>query len=118
MSAPLILKIRECAFAQGGLPRSPFGKAVRYMLNRWNGLTLFLQDPQIPLDNNAAERVLRSPVVGCNNFYRNRSKGGAKVAAILYSLIKTARLHGIEPAAYLRDGAKTAIENPAVILPR
>lgn len=119
MSAPLIRQIQEWAFAQGGLRRSPFGKAVRYMLKHWNGLTLFLKDPQIPLDNNAAERILRGPVVGRKNFYGNRSKRGAKVAAILYSLIETAKLNGIEPASYLRKAATTAIENPgAVILPR
>jgi len=118
-SAPLIHQIREWAFAQGGLRRSPFGKAVRYMLNHWDGLTLFLQDPQIPLDNNAAERVLRGPVVGRKNFYGNRSKRGAKVAAILYSLIETAKLNGLDPAAYLREAANTAIKNPGtVILPR
>ena len=68
---------------QGGLRRSEFGKAIRYLLKHWGGLTLFLEDPRIPLDNNAAERVLRGPVVGRKNFYGNRSRRGAKVAAIL-----------------------------------
>ncbi len=72
------------------------------MLKHWKGLTLFLKDPRIPLDNNAAERILRGPVVGRKNFYGNRSK-----------------LNGTDPAVFLREAAKTAIENPgAVILPR
>jgi len=115
-SAPIILQIREWAFAQGGLRRSTFGKAVRYMLNHWKGLTLFLKDPRIPLDNNAAERILRGPVVGRKNFYGNRSKRGAKVAAILYSLIETAKLNGIDPSVYLRQAARAAIQNPGTIL--
>src|SRR6185503_11781225 len=54
-------------WATVGLPRSDFGKAVRYMLERWTGLTRFIDDPRIPLDNNAAERALRGPGVGRKN---------------------------------------------------
>lgn len=117
-SKKLVKAIREWAFAQGGLRRSKFGKAVRYMLKHWDGLTMFLDNPQIPLDNNAAERVLRGPVVGRKNFYGNRSRRGAKVAAILYTLIETAKLRGINPSEYLRTAAVAAIRMPgAVSLP-
>ena len=118
-STPVIEKIREWAFSQGGLRRSSFGKAVRYMLKHWNGLTLFLENPKVPLDNNAAERVLRGPVVGRKNFYGNRSRRGAKVAAILYSVIETAKLNGVDPAVVLRQAARAAIKNPGtVVVPR
>ena len=114
----MLRELREFSFAQGGLRRSAFGKALRYLLNHWDGLTLFLEDSRIPLDNNAAERVLRGPVVGRKNFYGNRSKHGAQVAAILYSLIETAKLCGQDPAAYLLRAAKAAIRTPgAVTLP-
>jgi transposase len=117
-SKPIIETIREWAFSQGGLRRSDFGKAVRYMLKHWNGLMLFLEDPRIPLDNNAAERALRGPVVGRKNFYGNRSQRGAQVAAILYSLIETAKLQGVNPSEYLRRAALAAIRNPgSVVLP-
>lgn len=112
-AGPVIQEIREWAFAQGGLRRSRFGKAIRYMLKHWDGLALFLEDPRIPLDNNAAERVLRGVVVGRKNFYGNRSQRGAKVAVILYSLIETAKLRGLDPRAYLRQVALQAIERPA-----
>ncbi len=115
-SAPIVQQIREWAFSQGGLRRSSFGKAVRYMLKHWDGLTLFLKDPKIPLDNNAAERILRGPVVGRKNFYGNRSRRGAKVAAILYSVIETAKLNGIDPAAVLRQAARAAIKEPGTVL--
>lgn len=117
-SAPIVDEIRNWAYAQGGLHRSGFGKAVRYLLKHWSGLTLFLDNPKIALDNNAAERVLRGPVVGRKNFYGNRSQQGAKVAAILYSLIQTAKLRGVDPAEYLRNVAITAIRSPgAVVVP-
>ena len=88
------------------------------MLKHWEGLTLFLEDPRVPLDNNAAERVLRGPVVGRKNFYGNRSKRGAKVAAILYSIIETAKLNGTPPDELMRTAAKTAIDRPgAALLP-
>ena len=82
------------------------------MLKHSNGLTLFLENPKIPLDNNAAERVLRGPVVGRKNFYGNRSRRGAKVAAILYSIIETAKLNGLDPALVLRQAARAAIKDP------
>ena len=117
-SAPVIAQIREWAFSQGGLKRSSFGKAVQYLLKYWDGLTLFLADPRVPLDNNAAERALRGVVVGRKNFYGTRSKRGARVASILYSLIETAKLRGVEPGEYLRRAAIAAIERPsAVTLP-
>lgn len=117
-SRPLIEDIREWAFSQGGLRRSNFGKAVAYMLNHWDGLTVFLDDPRVPLDNNAAERILRGVVVGRKNYYGTRSKRGAKVASILYTLIETAKLQGVDPRAYLQSAARAAIERPgAVTLP-
>ena len=118
-SAPVVQEMRDWAFSQGGLRRSSFGKAVNYMLKHWDGLTVFLKNAEVALDNNAAERVLRGPVLGRKNFYGNRSRRGAKVAAILYSLIETAKLQGINPAVVLRQAARAAIKNPgAAVVPR
>lgn len=64
------------------------------MLGHWSGLTRLVEDPLIPLDNNDTERMLRVVVVGHKNFYGSRSKRGTEIAAILYSLIDTARLNG------------------------
>lgn len=114
-SAAIIAQIRDFAFAQGGLHRSTFGKALRYVLKHWAGLTVFLDDPKVPLSNNAAERALRGPVVGRKNFFGNRSKRGAKVAAILYTLVETAKLQGVDPAAYLANAAKAAIRRPGTV---
>jgi len=100
------------------LPGSKMGKAINYMLKLWKGLTLFLEDPRIPLDNNAAERALRGVVVGRKNHYGSKSLRGTKVAAILYTLFETAKLSGVDPRAYVNLAAKRAIANPgSVTLP-
>ena len=61
-SRPILDRIWEWATVQVGLPRSDFGKAVRYMVERWAELTCFVDDPRIPLGHNAIERALRGPV--------------------------------------------------------
>lgn len=100
------------------LPRNELGKAVGYLLNYWDGLTLFLEDPRVPLDNNAAERALRGPVVGRKNHYGSRSKRGTQVAAVFYSLLETAKLCGVKPYEYLVEAAKRQLRDPAdVFLP-
>jgi transposase len=114
-SKAILEEIREAAFDCGGLRRSNFGKAAAYLLAHWQGLTRFLDDPRIALDNNAAERALRGPVVGRKNFYGNRSKRGAKTTAILYSLIETAKLCGRNPSEYLREAAVAAIRRPGTV---
>jgi transposase len=117
-SKPILAEIRQWALNEVGLPKSELGKAVRYMLKRWDALTLFLEDPRIALDNNAAERSLRGPVVGRKVHYGSKSKNGTKVAAVLYTLLETAKLCGVDPAAYLKAATELAIKNPgAVLLP-
>jgi transposase len=117
-SRAVIDRIWQWATVQVGLPRSDFGKAVRYMLERWAGLTRFLDDPLVPLDNNAAERALRGPVVGRKNHYGSRSLRGTHVAALFYTLCESAKLVGVDPHAYLLRALHTAIARPgAVTLP-
>ena len=107
-SAPILKEIRAWAETEVGLPRSALGKAIKYMLKRWTALTRFVDNPLVPLDNNAAERSLRGPVVGRKNHYGSKSKRGTKVAAILYSLLETAKLCGIDPVLYLRTVVERA----------
>jgi len=114
-SRPILDRIWQWATVQVGLPRSDFGKAVRYMLERWPGLTRFVDDPRIPLDNNAAERALRGPVVGRKNHYGSRSLRGTQVAAVFYTLCETARLAGVDPQAYLLRAVHAAIAQPGAV---
>jgi transposase len=114
-SQPILDRIWTWATEQVGLPRSDFGKAVRYMLERWIGLTRFVENARIPLDNNAAERALRGPVVGRKNHYGSRSMRGTHVAALFYTFCETAKLVGIDPHAYLLHALHTAIAKPGAI---
>jgi transposase len=114
-SQPILDRIWTWATEQAGLPRSDFGKAVRYMLERWAGLTRFVTNPGIPLDNNAAERALRGPVVGRKNHYGSRSRRGTQVAALFYALCETAKLVGVDPHAYLLHALSAAIAKPGAI---
>jgi len=114
-SGPILDRMWEWATVQVGLPRSDFGKAVRYMLERWTGLTRFIDDPRVPLDNNAAERALRGPVVGRKNHYGSRSLRGTQVAAVFYTLCETARLAGVDSQTYLLNAVYAAIARPGAI---
>ena len=104
---------------QRALPRSSLGKAIAYTSGLWPGLVRFLGDPKIPLDTNGVERALRGVVVGRKNHYGSRSERGTRVAALLYSLIESAKLAGVEPRAYLAEAARRAIRSPGTVtLPR
>jgi transposase len=114
-SRPVLDQIWQWATVQVGLPRSDFGKAVRDRLERWAGLTRFVEDPCVPLDNNAAERALRGPVVGRKNHYGSRSLRGTQVAALFYTLCETAKLAGLDPHAYLLRALYAAIARPGTV---
>lgn len=116
-SRPKIDEIRKWAFENlpNTLPESKMGKALNYMLKLWPGLTVFLDNPEVPLDNNAAERALRGVVVGRKNHYGSRSKRGTEVAALFYTMMETAKLSGVNARAYLREAATRAIKEPGAI---
>ena len=80
-----------------------YGKALRYFLGNFDKLTLFLTDDQVPIDNNAQERLLRSHVVGRKTWYGTHSKRGALTSAILFSLVETCKLNGVNPRAYFEN---------------
>jgi transposase len=108
-SRPLVREIQDWALAQRALPESSLGKALNYMLGMWKGLTRFLDDPRIPLDNNRTERGLRGVVLGRKNHHGSRSRRGTQVAALFYSLLESAKLSGVEPKAYLLAATRAAL---------
>jgi transposase len=116
-SRPKIDEIRNWAFENlpNTLTESKMGKALNYMLKLWPGLTVFLGNPEVPLDNNAAERALRGVVVGRKNDYGSRSKRGTEVAALFYTMMETAKLSGIDAKVYLREAATRAIKTPGTV---
>jgi transposase len=116
-SRAIIEELREWAYATKPvtLPASSLGKAIDYMLSLWPGLTRFLSDPRVPLDNNAAERALRGIVVGRKNHYGSHSRRGAEVAAILYTLFESAKLAGVDPHRYVLEATRRAIASPSTV---
>jgi transposase len=83
--------------------KSDTARAVRYALGRWDALLRFCADGRVEIDNNAAERSLRTVVLGRKNYLFAGSDRGGERAAAIYSLIGTAKLNGLDPEAYLRN---------------
>ncbi len=83
--------------------RSCLAEAVRYALNRWSGLSRFLEDGRVDLDANPVERSIRPVALGRKNSLFAGSDGGARCWAVVGSLIETCKLNGIEPYAWLWD---------------
>jgi len=78
-------------------------KAIDYMLKRWKAFTHFLDDGRICLTNNAAERALRGVALGRKAWLFAGSERGGERAALMYTLIQTAKLNGVDPHAWLAD---------------
>jgi len=83
--------------------KTKLAEAIRYALSRWTGLTLFLEDGRVELDNNTVERAIRPLALSRKNSLFAGSDGGAEHWAVLASLIETAKLNGLDPQAYLAD---------------
>lgn len=81
--------------------KSGLGKAIRYTLNHWEGLTRFIDDGRIEIDSNTVERSIKPIGLGKKNYLFAGSEGGAETWATLASLINTAKLHDIDPRHYL-----------------
>jgi transposase len=88
-------------------------KAIDYMLTRWLSFSRFLEDGRICLSNNAAERALRGLALGRKSWLFAGSERGAERAALMYTLIQTARLNEIDPQAWLADVLARIAGHPA-----
>jgi transposase len=84
-------------------PKSAMAKALAYGRKRWVALTRFLDEGRAEIDNNIAERAMRSVAIGRKNWLFAGSKAGGERAAAIYSVIETAKLNGVEPQAYIAD---------------
>ena len=83
-------------------PKQLLGKAIHYALNQWQTLIQYIEDGNLEIDNNAAERRIKPFVIGRKNWLFSQTPKGAQASATLYSLIETAKANGLEPHAYLR----------------
>lgn len=91
----------------------PVAKALDYMLTRWAAFAGFLDDGRICLTNNAAERALRGIALGRKAWLFCGSDRGGQRAALMYSLIVTAKLNDVDPQAWLADVLARIAEHPA-----
>lgn len=82
--------------------KSAITRAMSYFLKNYNELTAFTRNPELPIDNNSQERLLRSPVVGRKTWYGTHSKRGALTTAILFSLVESCKLIGVNPRVYFK----------------
>ena len=104
-SAPLIAELESWMRSERArLSRhSEVAKAMDYMLKRWTAFTRFVDDGRICLTNNAAERALRGIALGRKSWLFAGSDRGGERAAVIYTLIQTAKLNDVDPQAWLAD---------------
>lgn len=93
--------------------KSPMAMAIGYALSNWTALTRFVDDGRIEAHNNAAERALRGVAIGRKNFLHLGSDAGGRSAAVIYTLIGTAKLCGVDPQAYLRHVLVRIADHPS-----
>jgi transposase len=86
------------------LPTTKFG-------GMWDGLTVFVGRPEVAMDNNSAERILRNPVVGRKNYYGSGSVWSAHLAARMFSVLQTVLLWGLNPHHWLSAFLHACAEN-------
>jgi transposase len=114
-SKPVLEKIHSRLEEWSGqvLPKSPMGKAVTYALGQWIALNRYVDHGILYIDNNLAERVLRMVVIGRKNWLFAGSDSGGERAAVIYSLVASCKLCGIDPFAYLCDVIDRVSIHPA-----
>ncbi len=114
LSAPLVADLQAWMRAQRAkLARgNDVASAMDYMLKRWSAFTRLLDDGRICLSNNAAERAVRGIALGRKSCLFCGSDRGGERAAVMYSLIVTAKMNDVDPQAWLADVLARIAEHP------
>jgi len=86
-------------------------KVLDSLDNHWAGLTVFVDHPDIPMDNNKAERQVRGPVVGRKNYYGSGSEWSGQLAAVLFSIFQTLNIFNLNPRRWLEMFLQACAEN-------
>jgi transposase len=92
--------------------KSDTSAAIRYALGLWDALLRYCDDGGIEIDNSAAERALRTVAIGRKNYLFAGSDAGGERAAVMYSLVGSAKLNGLDPEAYLRHVLERIADHP------
>ncbi|WP_114327582.1 IS66 family transposase [Candidatus Colwellia aromaticivorans] len=82
-------------------PKTALGKAIQYCKNQWHKLNCYIEDGELNIDNNRAERAVKPFVIGRKNWMFSNTANGARASAMLYSIIETAKANGLIPFDYL-----------------
>lgn len=101
-------------------PNSGLGKAISYLLNHWERLTLFLRQAGTPLDNNVVERALKRAILHRKNSLFYKTRNGARMGDLYMSLIHTCELNGANPFDYLTElqrHPEEVAQNPSEWMP-
>ena len=93
-------------------PKSPIGKAIAYTLERWTRLSLYAENGMLNIDNNPVENSIRPVALGRKNYLFAGSHYAAQRSGMLYSLLGTCKMHGIEPYSWLRDTLERIATHP------
>jgi hypothetical protein len=111
-----IAKQRDEELALPELPPAR-SKVLKSLKTHWEGLTVFVDHAEVPMDNNTAERDQRGPVVGRKNYYGSGAEWSGRLAAMLFSLFQTLSLAELNPhlwlTAYLNECAAAGGQAPA-----
>lgn len=101
---PLFKKIKTLCLErlhEHSLKSGP-GRAMAYFIKNYDSFIRFVSVAEAPIDNNPQERQMRSPVIGRKTWYGNHSLKGARTAAILFSIVESCKLAGVNPREYLK----------------
>jgi transposase len=94
------------------LPKSAIGKALAYSMERWHKLSLYITDGRLNIDNNPVENSIRPVALGRKNYLFAGSHEAAKRSGMLYSLLGTCKMHGIEPYGWLKEVLHRIADHP------
>ena len=113
-SAPILKSLDEWMKQQyiQVTPRSAIGKALAYSIERWKSLSHYTENGMLNIDNNPVENSIRPVAIGRKNYLFCGSHEAAQRSAMLYSLLGTCKMHGIEPYAWLKNLLETIATHP------
>jgi transposase len=115
-SRPIVERLYRRSGETSRLSGTAFDKALVYLRHQRRPLERFLDDVRVPLTNNHAERLIRSPVQGRKAHQGSRSEGGTRIASAFYTVIGSCKLSGVDPVAYMRALVERGLKEPGYAL--
>ena len=108
-SAPILARLKAALLlvTTRYLPKSAMGKAIAYTRSQWAGLERFISNGALEIDQNLVENAIRPSALGKKNWLFIGAEGSGQTSAILYTIVESAKRHGLEPKSYLRHLLET-----------